>query len=123
MCGKTVLIVSTAFGGRLDSFTFQVGSFKIVDTTKRSLTLEAMANFTNPTEYSASIPFMDIKLFGNGTEVGHAIMRNVTVVPGRNDNVVARVLWDPWTPSGKEGRALGRELLSRYISGKFQSRQ
>ncbi len=88
-----------------------------MDTTKSSLSFEALVNITNPTEYTATVPYVNIKLSSNGTELGHATARNVTVVPGPNHNILVESLWDPLTPSGDKGVAQGKELLSQYISG------
>jgi hypothetical protein len=85
-----------------------------LDTTKSTLSFQAKVNITNPTEYSAIVPYMNIKLLSNGTEIGHATARNIWVVPGRNDNLMVEALWDP---KNKIGVAQGRELLSQYISG------
>lgn len=60
---------------------------------------------------------MDIKFLNNGTVLGHGTIRNVTIVPGQNDDVVADSLWAPWSEDGEEGAKVGRELLSQYISG------
>lgn len=80
-----------------------------------------MINITNPTEYSATIPFMNINLLSNGTIVGQATVRNISIVPGSNNNLLAEALWDPATSSGKAGQDQGRELLSQYISGKLHA--
>jgi hypothetical protein len=39
------------------------------------------------------------------------------VSPGNNTNKLASVLWDPYTYGGEEGKKIGAELLSQYISG------
>jgi len=108
-------------GGNLAGFSPQIGSLRILGTTKSTLSLEAKINITNPTEYSAVVPYVDIKLLSNGTEIGHATARNVSVVPGPNHNIVVEALWDPQTPSGSNGVTQGRELLSQYISGQRPS--
>ena len=104
-------------GGDLKGFSPQVGSLRILETTRSSLSMEARVNITNPTEYSAIVPYVNIKMLSNGTEVGHATARNVSVVPGPNHNILVEALWDPLTPSGQKGVAQGKELLSQYISG------
>jgi hypothetical protein len=76
-----------------------------------------MINITNPTDYSAMVPYVNIKLSSNGTEIGHATARNVSIVPGPNHNILTEALWDPLTASGEKGVAQGKELLSQYISG------
>ena len=106
-------------GGDLESFSPQVGSLRVRETTSSTLSLEVKVNMTNPTEYSAIVPYVNIKLLSNGTEIGHATARNVSVVPGPNHNILVEALWDPLTPSGHRGVAQGKELLSQYISGQW----
>jgi len=62
---------------------------------------------------------MNINLLSNGTIVGQVTVRNISIVPGSNDNLMAEALWDPVTSSGRAGLDQGRELLSQYISGTF----
>ena len=82
-----------------------------------ALAIEANINFTNPTNYSATVPFFDINILTNGTLLGNATVENVSVVPGRNENVHVRAKWDPLSLSGESGVKVGRELLSQYVSG------
>ncbi|KAF2142445.1 uncharacterized protein K452DRAFT_326348 [Aplosporella prunicola CBS 121167] len=103
--------------GGLAHLAPKVGGLRILDTTESSLTLEALVNFTNPTDYSATVPYADINLLTNGTVLGHVTARDIKVKPGNNTNVVVQAVWDPLSASGEEGRAVGRELLSQYISG------
>lgn len=74
-------------------------------------------NFTNPTEYSAKVPFVDVLILVNGTTLGHATARNIVVVPGVNIKIPIRAVWQPYKSSGIDGVAMGRELLSQYVSG------
>jgi len=39
--------------------------------------------------------------------------------PGNNTNLLVHVVWDPFTNSGEDGKAVGKELLSQYISGRL----
>ena len=80
------------------------------------MTLQGKVNLTNPTQYSATIPYVDINILANDTILGHATVRNVKIVPGNNTNVTVQAVWDP-AARGPEGAAIGRELLSQYISG------
>jgi len=89
----------------------------ITATTPTSLTLAATMNITNPTKYSAVVPYIDILLLVNGTTLGHATAYNVSVVPGLNTNVDIVAIWEPAAAEGEHSRAVGRELLSQYISG------
>ncbi|KAI5195796.1 hypothetical protein E4T39_08092 [Aureobasidium subglaciale] len=103
--------------GGMGSFTPKIGNLQILDTGKTSLTLTASVNFTNPTEYSATVPYVDIQILTNGTLLGHATAKDVTVVPGVNTNILVTAVWDPKTMSGEEGHRVGVEFLSQYISG------
>ncbi len=86
----------------------EVKGLEIVDSTETSLTLQARVNATNPTEYSATIPFCNVSIFVNETRVGYAWVTDQTIVPGPN-NLTARASWE----TGK----IGAEWLSQYISG------
>ena len=99
----------------------KIGSLQILETTKSTLLLEAKINITNPTEYSATVPYVNVNFLNNGTILGHATARDVSVMPGQNHNIVVQALWNPMTQSGKKGADVGRELLSQYISGTFPS--
>ena len=103
-------------GHNLTDYNLQIGSLEIYETTKTTFRLEAKINITNPTEYSATVPYVDLLLLNNGTVLGHATASNVSVVPGFNYNIPVKSLWDP---VGPKGAAVGRELLSQYISGEF----
>lgn len=74
-------------------------------------------NFTNPTNYTASVPFFDLLIAVNDTLVGHATVRDVSVGTGNNTNMPIRVVWSPMEVGGAASAAVGRELLSQYISG------
>lgn len=80
---------------------------------------EALVNITNPTEYFATVPYVNIKLLSNGTHLGYAVAETIKVAPGENDNIPIHFTWNPLGSSGKAGIRQGRELLSRYISGKI----
>ena len=77
--------------------------------------LAADVNFTNPTNYSATVPYFDLKLLNNGTELGHAFVRNATITPGNNTNVSIVAFWQPY---GEAALLQGKDVLSQYVSGK-----
>lgn len=113
-----VELPSTAIaGGNMTKFSPQVGSLEIHDTSKTSLTIGAKVNVTNPTEYAATVPFIDINILVNNTILGHATAQNVSIIPGPNHNLPIVAVWDPSTQSGEKGILTGSELLSQYISG------
>ena len=110
---------SALSGGGLKGFSPEVGSLKILETTKSSLLIEAKVNITNPTNYSATVPYVDINLFSNETLLGHATARDVNVIPGRNEGILVKATWEPSDLGGSKGVEAGRELLSQYISGQW----
>ena len=89
----------------------QIGQLRVVDTSKSSVTLQARVNVSNPTDYSAHIPFMNISMSNNDTVLGYGIAKDVDVVPGNNTNLLVNALWMP------ENDTVGRQFLSQYISG------
>ncbi|KAG9937415.1 hypothetical protein KCU98_g19746, partial [Aureobasidium melanogenum] len=103
--------------GGVGSFAPKIGNLQILDTGKTSLTLTALVNFTNPTEYSATVPFVDINILTNDTLLGHATAKDIRIVPGNNTNILVTAVWDPRTLGGEEGHRVGVEFLSQYISG------
>ncbi|KAL9604994.1 MAG: hypothetical protein Q9219_000182 [cf. Caloplaca sp. 3 TL-2023] len=114
---KGKVFVKPISGNNLTTFSPKLGGLEILDTTESSLTIGAKVNMTNPTEYAATVPFIDINIIVNDTILGHATARNVSVMPGPNYNLPIVAIWDPSAYSGKKGIHLGNELLSQYISG------
>jgi hypothetical protein len=90
---------------------------KVLSTSKTSINLQAQVNFTNPTDYTAHIPFINIHILKNGSVIGDATLQRVDIVQGNNTNILVQATWDPTTFGGKEGAKIGGELLSQYISG------
>lgn len=103
--------------GGLTGFSPKIGNLTILDSSPDGLTIQALVNFTNPTAYSATVPYVDIKLLTNGTALGHVTARNITVIPGNNTNLLVQASWEPSLAGGAKGKHVGRELLSKYISG------
>ncbi|KAL9039721.1 MAG: hypothetical protein Q9180_002357 [Flavoplaca navasiana] len=99
------------------TFSPEVGALEILETSKTGLKIRAKVNVTNPTEYSATVPFIDINISVNDTILGHATARDVSVVPGPNQDLAVIAVWNPSHQSGKKGAHIGSELLSQYISG------
>jgi hypothetical protein len=88
-----------------------------LSTSKTSINLQARVNFTNPTEYTAHIPFINIHILNNGSIIGDATAENIDVIQGNNTNILVQATWDPTTFGGNKGAKIGQELLSQYISG------
>merc|ERR1711977_410522 len=74
-------------GGDFKHFMPQVGNLKVLSTSRTSLDLEARVNFTNPTEYSAQIPYFNIHILNNGSVIGDATAKDITVIPGRQQRL------------------------------------
>ena len=116
---RSVLMGSSALSGHgAKSFNPKIGSLKLLDTTPSSILLELTVNITNPTNYSATVPYVDIHVLNNGTLFGHTTAENISVVPGHNDGILVKMMWDPRGMSGINGTARAREFISQYISGK-----
>ncbi|KAE9377752.1 hypothetical protein N431DRAFT_398774 [Stipitochalara longipes BDJ] len=104
-------------GGGFSNLKPRIGELKVLSTSKTSINLQAHVNFTNPTEYTAHIPFVNIHILNNGSIIGDATLQNVDVIQGNNTDILVQATWDPTTFGGEEGAKIGRELLSQYISG------
>ena len=102
--------------GQPDDLAPQVGSIAILDTTPTSITLEALVNITNPTEYTAHIPFISIQVLCNETIIGLARATNLSIEAGNNTNLVVGATWNP-SLGGEPGLEIGRNLLSEFVSG------
>jgi hypothetical protein len=94
-----------------------IKNLEIISTTPDSLLIRTTVDVTNPSNYSATVPFADVHILVNNTLLGHATVRDLVVVPGLNKNLTAEAEWSP----GKDGRSFGSELLSQYISGLCQT--
>ncbi|KAJ5570946.1 hypothetical protein N7535_004606 [Penicillium sp. DV-2018c] len=111
--------VKASIGDSLDHLDPRVVSLRVGNTTESSMLVYTQMNFTNPTEYSATIPFVDLLILYNGTAVAHATARDISVTPGNNSFVPVEFYWSPLNAGGEDGLEAGRALLSSYISGRF----
>lgn len=106
-------------GDKLGNFTDllkpKLTNLRILSTKPESLELEMTLDITNPTPYSAWVPLVDIQLSKNGSLMGHATARNMSITTGRNSGLKVDVLWQP-KKDGQKGGTTGRELISQYIS-------
>lgn len=103
--------------GGFSDFKATVETIEVVETTESSILLGSKLKFTNPTEYSADIPFINLRVAHNGTNVGHVTARNLSISPGLNSGIEIFALWDPLQFGGKDGIAAGQDLISRFVSG------
>ena len=86
----------------------------VVGTAERHIQI---FNLTNPTNYSATIPYFNINILANDTILAQAVAQDVSIHPGNNSNIAVSAVWDPFTNGGANGTAIGKEWLSQYISG------
>ena len=84
-----------------------ISDLKIFDSTPDALTLEAIADIVNPTDYSAHVPYVNVSILVNETRVGYA-WASTDIVPGPNSMTV----YAAWEVS-----KMGREWLSQFITG------
>ncbi|KAJ5614311.1 hypothetical protein N7528_007965 [Penicillium herquei] len=109
--------VNTPSGNPIDHLHARIVSLEVVETNDSSLSVLTRVNFTNPTEYSATIPFADALVLSNNTALAHVIARNFSLVPGDNTNVAVEFSWDPLRNGGLDGIEAGQALISSFISG------
>jgi hypothetical protein len=111
-------LCAAILSGGLDAFTPTIRSLEIINSTIDGISLQATVDVDNPTEYSAVVPFIDVNILANNTLLGHIRVSNLELNRGLNQNLTAIADWAP--KSGKRGKAIGRELVSQWISGTFQ---
>jgi len=98
------------------SITPKASNIQVIDTTPESVSLSASVNITNPTPYSAHIPFISIHIYSNDTLLGEATAKNLDLTTGNNTGLAVTALWHP-SLSGNKGVVQGRNLISQYLSG------
>ncbi|KUM65364.1 hypothetical protein ACN42_g1706 [Penicillium freii] len=108
--------VKTSIGNPLDQINPRVVSLKLGSTTESSMLVSTQANFTNPTNYSATVPFVDLLILYNDTAVAHITARNISLGPGNNSYVPIDFFWCPLDAAGVDGVEAGRALFSSYVS-------
>lgn len=109
----------------------RIKDLRVAASTPASLLLAALFDVTNPTEYSASVPYFAVQIWSAGHLLGWVKAERVEVGRGRVRGVGARVAYEPLAAAaaggnggkkhpGKEGekaRAEGRRLLGQFVSG------
>lgn len=94
----------------------EVGEIKVLHTSSSSIQLEARVNISNPTPYTAYIPYINIHVAKNGSVIGSASAENLNITQGNNTNLLVTAIWNP-SEGGDEAAKIGKELLSQYLSG------
>lgn len=75
-------------------------------------------NITNPTPYTAIVPYFNIHIQHENETLGEAIATDVDFGLGNITNILVRSTWDPVRFGGEKAHEVGRKLLSAYVSGK-----
>ncbi|KAI1426352.1 hypothetical protein F5Y12DRAFT_784061 [Xylaria sp. FL1777] len=102
--------------GAIGSINPKIGSLRVVDSSSTSLTIQALVNLTNPTMYTAYIPFVNVHLVSNGTVLGDGTLQNVGIHSGINTDLLVTATWNP-AKEDPHSRGIGRDLISQYLSG------
>ncbi|KAL4878544.1 hypothetical protein BJY04DRAFT_110477 [Aspergillus karnatakaensis] len=112
------LTVNPPYGGsNPGAMSPQIESLELGATTESSLVVKTTVNFINPTQYSASVPLLDLIMHYNSTSVAHLTARDVTVIPGTNTGVNMDLEWSPLDLGGPSAVLAGQDMLSRFVSG------
>ncbi|KAK6509981.1 hypothetical protein TWF481_004695 [Arthrobotrys musiformis] len=77
--------------------------------------MSAKITFINPTNYTATIPYLNILFIKNGTILGNGTLINAAIGLGEN-RVDVEAFWAP-ADGGDEARVVGMALLGEYVSG------
>lgn len=96
----------------------QVGDIRILNTSDTGVHLQTVVNLTNPTPYTATIPYLNIHVMKQGYMIGEAVARDIDFRIGNNSDINISATWAPLAFGGEKGQAVGRRLLSEYLSGK-----
>lgn len=103
-------------GNPLGQLAPRIGNIMILDTTPSSILLQALVNITNPTPYTASIPYVTAHITCNGSVIGDLVAEDLEINTGNNTNLLVRARWDP-SKGGAGAELIARDLISQYISG------
>lgn len=103
-------------GDALTNLSPHVSDVRIIRSSSKGIELEALVNITNPTDYTATIPYININIAKNGSILGSATATNLNITKGNNTNLFVTSAWSP-SAAGEDGAKIGSELLSQYLSG------
>lgn len=108
-------------GDLVDNVNPHIENIWIRNTTSTAVRLECTVNFTNPTPYQASVPYISLHIASNDSILGEVNVRDLLVGQGNVTDVTVSATWDPAGLGGETSRAAGRKLISDYLSGKNTS--
>ncbi|UKZ80494.1 hypothetical protein TrVFT333_008255 [Trichoderma virens FT-333] len=105
-------------GKSLTEIEPRVSNLVILNTTKHAVHMQASVNITNPTPYTASIPFANVHVYHEGLLIGEVVANHLDVQLGNNSNLAVFATWDPVSLGGEKSHKAAAQLLSDYLSGK-----
>ncbi|KAL3960096.1 hypothetical protein ACCO45_005213 [Purpureocillium lilacinum] len=105
-------------GDTVSALDPHVSDLRIMNTSTTGVSLQAKINLTNPTPYTATVPYINVHVMKHGFMIGEAIARDVDFQLGDNADIAVTATWDPMAFSGSRGQEVSRQLLSEYLSGK-----
>ncbi|KAF7114325.1 hypothetical protein CNMCM5793_008277 [Aspergillus hiratsukae] len=108
--------VKPPFSGSFDKLMPRLESVEVGSTTYSSMLVKTRVNVTNPTQYSASVPYADFMMMYNGTKVAHITALDIALAWKADATVHVDVMWEP-SEAGQDGVEAGREFLSKCVSG------
>ncbi|KAL5342567.1 hypothetical protein BJX70DRAFT_294020 [Aspergillus crustosus] len=112
------LTVKPPYGGSLPGgISPHIESLELGATTESSLLVKTAVSFTNPTQYSVSVPLLDVLMVYNATSIAHLTARDIIVTPGTNTGVNVDLKWSPLDLGGPSAVLAGQDMLSRFVSG------
>ncbi|KAM0258269.1 hypothetical protein ACHAQJ_003911 [Trichoderma viride] len=105
-------------GKSLTKIDPRVSNLIILNTTKHAVHMQASVNITNPTPYTAYIPFATVHVYHEGLVIGEVTANHLDLQLGNNTNLAVFATWDPVSLGGDESHKAAAKLLSDYLSGK-----
>ncbi|KAI1825411.1 hypothetical protein F4861DRAFT_199162 [Xylaria intraflava] len=103
--------------GDIGTINPKIGSLRVMNSSLDSITLQALVNITNPSPYTAYVPFFNVHFLVNGSILGSGTIQNAGIRKGSNNNLPVTVTWNPATKGDSDDRQVGRDLISQYLSG------
>ncbi|RFU80974.1 hypothetical protein TARUN_1259 [Trichoderma arundinaceum] len=104
-------------GKSLTKIDPRVSNLVILNTTKHAVHMQASVNITNPTPYTASIPFANVHVYHKELLIGEVTVNHIDFQLGNNTNLPVFATWDPVSLGGEESHKAATKLLSDYLSG------
>ncbi|GIC91202.1 uncharacterized protein Aud_007644 [Aspergillus udagawae] len=113
---KGAVQVKPPFSGSFDELMPRLESLEVGPTTDSSMLVKTRVNVTNPTEYSAAVPYADFMMLYNGTKVAHITALDIALASKAVATIRVDIMWEP-SKGGQDGVEAGREFLSKCVSG------